>query len=84
MSEFEKAKFFAAGDKYIAKVTDNPTYTLTLTVGGKTKTVTDYVGIEVGLPLAISDLENAVDDTAGTQRWIKGNDQTPASLDQEN
>ncbi len=84
VSEFEKAKFFAAGDKYIAKVTDNPTYTLTLTVGGKTKTVTDYVGIEVGLPLAISDLENAVDDTAGTQRWIKGNDQTPASLDQEN
>ena len=70
--QFENAKFFAAGDKYIARVTDNPTYKLTLTVGGKTKTVTDYVGEQVGMPLAITDLENAVDDAAGTERWIKG------------
>jgi hypothetical protein len=69
---FEKAKFFAAGDKYIAEVTDNPTYTLTLTVGGETKTVTDYVGEQVGMPLVITDLENAVDETAGTERWVKG------------
>ncbi len=70
--QFENARFFAAGDKYIARVTDNPTYTLTLTVGGKTKTVTDYVGEQVGMPLAITDLENAVDHAAGTERWIKG------------
>ena len=70
--QFEKAQFFAAGDNYIARVTDNPTYTLTLTVGGKTKTVTDYVGEQVGMPLVIVDLENAVDDAAGTERWIKG------------
>ena len=72
VSQFEKAQFFAAGDKYIANVTDNPTYTLTLTVGGKTKTVTDYVGEQVGMPLVITDLENAVDHAAGTERWIKG------------
>jgi hypothetical protein len=74
--QFEKAKFFAAGDKYIAEVTDNPTYTLTLTVAGKTKTVTDYVGEQVGLPLVIEDLEAAVDETGGTERWIKGNEET--------
>jgi len=74
--EFERAKFFAAGDKYIAEVTDNPTYTLTLTVGGKTKTVTDYVGEQVGMPLVITDLENAVDEAAGTERWIKGSEKT--------
>jgi hypothetical protein len=72
--QFEKAKFFAAGDKYIAEVTDNPTYTLALTVGGKTKTVTDYVGEQVGMPLVITDLENAVDEAAGTERWIKGDE----------
>jgi hypothetical protein len=72
VSQFEKAQFFAAGDKYIARVTDNPTYTLTLTVGGKTKTVTDYVGEQVGMPLVIVDLEDAVDHAAGTERWIKG------------
>ena len=72
--QFESAKFFAAGDKYIAEVTDNPTYTLTLSVGGKTKTVTDYVGEQVGMPLVITDLENAVDEAAGTKRWIKGDE----------
>ncbi|MGO8934120.1 MAG: DUF6438 domain-containing protein [Terracidiphilus sp.] len=72
--QFERAKFFAADDKYIAEVTDNPTYTLTLTVGGKTKTVTDYVGEQVGMPLVITDLENAVDEAAGTEQWIKGDE----------
>jgi hypothetical protein len=71
--QFEKARFFAAGDNYIARVTDNPTYKLTLTVAGQTKTVTDYVGEQVGMPLVITDLEKAVDDAAGTERWIKGN-----------
>lgn len=70
--QFESARFFAAGDKYVATVTDNPTYTLTLTVGGKTKSVRDYVGEQVGMPLVITDLENAVDEVAGTKRWIKG------------
>jgi len=74
--QFEKAKFFAADDKYVAEVTDNPTYTLTLTVGGEKKTVTDYVGEQVGMPLVITDLENAVDEASGTERWIKGSDQT--------
>jgi hypothetical protein len=73
--QFESAKFFAAGDKYIAEVTDNPTYTLTLSVGGRTKTVTDYVGEQVGMPVVITDLENAVDEAAGTGRWIKGDEQ---------
>lgn len=72
VQKFEEAKFFAAGDKYVARVTDNPYYTLSVTVGGKTKTVTDYVGEQVGMPLVITDLENAVDEAAGTARWIKG------------
>jgi hypothetical protein len=82
--QFENARFFAAGENYIARVTDNPTYKLTLTVAGQTKTVTDYVGEQVGMPLVIVDLEKAVDDAAGTERWIKGNGQTPAFLDEEN
>ena len=72
VQQFEDAKFFAADDKYIAEVTDNPTYTLTLTVDGKTKSVTDYVGEQVGMPLVITDLENAVDEVAGTKQWIRG------------
>jgi len=70
--QFESARFLAAEDKYVATVTDNPTYTLTLTVGGKTKSVTDYVGEQVGMPLVITDLEKAVDEATGTEKWIKG------------
>ena len=40
----------------------------------------DYYGLDVGLPLAISNLETALDKAAGSERWIKGNDQTMASL----
>ena len=81
--QFERTNFFAADDKYVATITDNPTYKLTLTVAGKTKTVTDYVGEQVGMPLFITDLENAIDDAAGTERWIKGNEQTLTSLEEE-
>jgi hypothetical protein len=45
-----------------------------LSVGGRTKTVTDYVGEQVGMPVVITDLENAVDEAAGTERWIKGDE----------
>lgn len=80
---FEKADFFSAKDAYTASVTDNPTQTLTLNVAGRTKTVTDYVGTEVGLPLAIRNLEAEVDEVAGTARWVKGDESTTASLENE-
>jgi hypothetical protein len=84
VEKFERARFFAARDKYVAGVTDNPTYTLSLTLAGKTKSVTDYVGTQVGMPLAIVDLERDVDELAGTERWIKGNTESAPSLKAEN
>jgi hypothetical protein len=30
------------------------------------------VGEQVEMPLVITDLENAVDEVAGTERWVKG------------
>jgi hypothetical protein len=80
---FEKADFFSAKDAYTASVTDNPTQTLTLNVGVRTKTVTDYAGTEAGLPLAIRNLEAEVDEVAGTARWVKGDESTTASLENE-
>lgn len=83
VEKFEKAKFFAARDEYVARITDNPTYTLALTVAGKTKIVRDYVGTQVGMPLVIVDLERGVDELAGTERWIKGNAESAPSLKEE-
>ncbi len=70
---FERAGFFSLKDGYRAHVTDLPAYRLTLSADGRTKTVTDYGGRMIGMPQAVSDLEQRVDDTAGTQMWVKPN-----------
>jgi hypothetical protein len=81
--EFKKADFFSAKDQYQGNWTDNPTQTLGLTIAGRTKVVVDYVGTDAGLPLTIRNLEAEVDEAAGTARWVKGDERTLASLEEE-
>lgn len=81
--QFRAANFLSALSSYHGNWTDNPTQTLSLHINGQVKTVVDYVGLDVGLPLAIRNLETVVDSAAGTGRWIKGNDETMASLHAE-
>lgn len=69
-TEFQKADFFSLRDKYVMPVTDNPTYVISISFDGKTKSVTDYVGAEIGMPQCVTDLEDAIDRTAHTGKWI--------------
>jgi len=73
-SRFVAADFYSMEPKYVASVTDNPTYVLSIDIDGNKKTVEDYVGSWEGMPAVISDLEEEVDDLAKTDRWIEGND----------
>ena len=77
MSAFRKADFLSANDSYTASVTDNPSQTITLRMGQTTKTVIDYVGIEAGMPDAVRELEQQIDDAAGTRRWVKDTRKPP-------
>jgi hypothetical protein len=70
LERFRAAGFFALKDTYRAGVTDNPTYCLELVVGPRKKTIVDYVGTWVGMPESITELEDAVDEAAGTDRWV--------------
>jgi hypothetical protein len=70
--KFVEADFYSMRDKYVAGVTDNPTYTLSVDIDGHKKRVVDYVGQWVGMPAVIIELENDVDALANTERWIKG------------
>lgn len=70
LERFRAAGFFELKDTYRAGVTDNPTYCLELVIGAKKKTIVDYVGTWVGMPESITELENAVDEAAGTDRWV--------------
>jgi len=75
---FAAADFYSLDDDYTASVTDNPTNYITFAMGGHSKTIADYVGLAVGMPKSVSDLEAAIDTAAGTERWVNG---TPATVE---
>lgn len=81
--QFEKADFYSLADKFVSPVTDNPTYTLNISIDGLRKQVVDYVGLQSGMPLSVSKLEGEVDRIAGSERWITGNADTVAALEAE-
>jgi hypothetical protein len=83
LDDFRTADFWSLDPEYKADVTDLPTYTVSLTVGRKTKTLTDYAGQAVGMPAAVSALEQAIDAAAGSDTWITGNAGTIAALQAE-
>lgn len=70
--QFHDAGFWRLRDVYQADVTDSSSQIITLTVGTRRKTVRDYVGTEVGMPVAVRKLEQAIDQAAGTDRWVRG------------
>jgi hypothetical protein len=71
VDQFVMFGFFDLKDEYIAEVTDLPTYTLSVSLSGRQKTVTDYGGKMANMPPIVTVLENEVDRVAGTQQWIK-------------
>jgi ankyrin repeat protein len=77
------ADFYSMDETYHAGVTDNPTYSLSISIDGQRKGVVDYVGSWVGMPALISDLEDAVDQLAETGRWIRGTDGLVDALEAE-
>ncbi len=70
--KFVTADFYSMRDEYRASVTDNSTYTLSISIDGQKKQVVDYVGQWVGMPAVIVELEDDVDAIADTDQWIKG------------
>jgi membrane dipeptidase len=68
--EMQDAGFFELQDEYRSMVTDHPTVFTSLTAGGRTKKVMDYVAG----PQKLKDLEARIDQVAGTQKFVKGED----------
>ncbi|HVY84198.1 MAG TPA: DUF6438 domain-containing protein [Caulobacterales bacterium] len=67
-----RADFFNLRDAYRAQVTDLPSTTITVVEGARTKTVVDYAGEHVGMPHAVTEIEQEIDRVAGTERWVPG------------
>lgn len=75
LARFDDIGFDQLQQAYRANVSDLPTYTVTLTRNGQTKTVVDYGGPSVGMPRAVRDLEAEIDRVAGTAQWVLRNGQ---------
>jgi len=83
IAQFRDAHFFGLKKEYFYPVTDNPTQIVRFASGPSEMTVTDYVGTAAGLPPAAKALEQAIDDAAGTARWVSGDRDTLAALKAE-
>lgn len=70
IARFDKIGFDRLRDEYRANVTDLPTYTVTLTRNGRTKRVVDYGGMSAGMPESVRQLQDEIDRTANTARWV--------------
>jgi Domain of unknown function (DUF6438) len=66
--KFAAADFYSMDDEYIAGVTDNPTYIVSIEIDGQRKKVLDYAGSSEGMPAVITELEDEVDALARTER----------------
>jgi hypothetical protein len=74
---FVDTDFYSMSPRYTASTTTSnwsPTYSLSINIDGQPMKIEDYSGQFVGMPTAITDLEEAVDDFARTSRWIEGAD----------
>lgn len=80
---FRKARFFSLLDTYRAEITDSSFYFISIAFDGHKKKVEDYVGLMVGMPKVVAELEEAIDSTAGTDRWIKGSMRSTVELKAE-
>lgn len=72
VQRFRDAGYFTLRDHYASDITDHPTYATSIGFDGKSKSVGDYAGGAAGMPQAVSDLEDAIDKTAGTEPWVYG------------
>jgi ankyrin repeat protein len=80
---FVNADFYSMDAAYEASVTHEPAYTLSINIDGKKKQIQDYVGESKGMPAVISELEDAVDELADTERWISGTSELIENLRSE-
>lgn len=64
------ARFMGFRPLYDGGVTDVPTTTVSVTLGGVSHTVVNRSTVEAGLPQTMPRIEAAIDEAAGVARWV--------------
>ncbi len=69
IKKFKQVNFFSFKDKYdYLYMTDMPSAIVSITIDGKTKTVTHYLG-DISAPKELSQLERYIDEVVNSDRW---------------
>jgi len=75
LRRFEEIRFFELKEKYFETCTDMPTAIISISVDGRSKEVSNYYGgcegAKTGPQVDLAKLAQKIDETAGTDRWIK-------------
>jgi len=66
---FRIADYFNLDDRYFAIAYDAPVFTTSISFDDKSKSVVDYVGVEVGMPEVVRTVEDGIDLLAGPKIW---------------
>jgi hypothetical protein len=73
VARLEAARFTRLRDEYRSEISDGVTYRTTFSHDGRSKTVVNYVGHQVGMPQSVGEIEGAIDQAAGARRWVGAN-----------
>ena len=76
VAQFYEIDYFSLQDSYECPVTDLPTAVTAISIAGDSKSVSDYgPGYEdasCAAPQALVELEERIDEVAGSARWVEG------------
>lgn len=68
---FGKANYFSLDRVYSIAASDLQTCVTSISIDGQSMSVSDYGGMQVGMPASVRDVEEAIDEAAGTRDWVK-------------
>ncbi|MGA8025667.1 MAG: DUF6438 domain-containing protein [Bryobacteraceae bacterium] len=68
LDAFRTANYFGLDREYRVNATDLPACFTSISIDGQSMSVTDYGGLQVGMPTSVRDLESAIDEIAGTNK----------------
>jgi len=75
VQEFREADFFSLDEHYVSNIAESEDIHLRVRIGDREKMVMDSAGRQVGMPGVIRSLQKAVDEAAGTSRWLGSPDE---------
>lgn len=71
IDDLYRLRIHTAERDYRARVTDHPTYTITIKGKDFQKEIIDYVGLEIGMPPQVSLFEGRIDEVTRTKQFLR-------------